>query len=186
MWLSRLFRGCKKNSLKERVTAQKMALAGQIPQVIFQCNRKFKNDKKCRTPHLTEDELIANTTVMMRTLCDTTELEVEQSRLLTEMDAVAKMVKRIVAENQTVATDQGKTRFAETNWLPGMNQQRTGTKRHPRRFPTGSASGRFICASSAGSKGWIDSARFLMGNFRRRCLSMPLSTLRLLSCFRSE
>ncbi len=85
--------------------------------MIFQCNHKFKNDKKCRTPHLTEDEikdafvkavntvipekdeLIANTKVMMRTVYDTTELEVEQNRLLTEMDTVAGMVKRIVAEN---------------------------------------------------------------------------------------
>ena len=92
--------------------------------MIFQCNHKFKNDKKCRTPHLTEDEikdafvkavnavipekdeLIANTKVMMRTVCDTTELEVEQSRLLTEMDTVAGMVKRIVAENKAAATDQ--------------------------------------------------------------------------------
>ena len=91
-------------------------------RVIFQCNRKFKNDKKCRTPHLTEDEikeafvkavntvipekdeLIANTKVMMRTLCDTSELE--QSRLLTEMDTVAAMVERIVAENKAAAMDQ--------------------------------------------------------------------------------
>lgn len=35
---------------------------------------------------------------MMRTVCDTTELEVEQNRLLTEMETVAEMVKRIVAE----------------------------------------------------------------------------------------
>jgi len=93
-------------------------------RVIFQCNRKFKNDKKCRTPHLTEDEikdafvkavnavipekdeLIANTKVMMRTLCDTTELEVEQSRFQTETRTVAEMVKRIVAENKAEAMDQ--------------------------------------------------------------------------------
>ena len=55
---------------------------------------------------LEKDELIANTKVMMWTVCDTTELEVEQSRLLTEMDTVAGMVKRIVAENKAAATDQ--------------------------------------------------------------------------------
>ena len=89
-----------------------------------QFRNKFKNDRKCRTPHLTEDEikeafvkavnavipekdeLIANTKVMMRTVCDTTELEVERSRLLTESETVAEMVKRIVAENQTAAADQ--------------------------------------------------------------------------------
>ncbi len=47
-----------------------------------------------------KDELIANTKVMMRTLCDTTELEVEQSRFQTETKTVAEMVKRIVAENK--------------------------------------------------------------------------------------
>lgn len=26
-------------------------------RVVFQCNRKFKNSQKCRTPHLTEDEI---------------------------------------------------------------------------------------------------------------------------------
>ena len=45
-----------------------------------------------------KDELIANTKVMMRTLCDTT--EVEQSRFQTETKTVAEMVKRIVAENK--------------------------------------------------------------------------------------
>ena len=53
-----------------------------------------------------KDELIANTKVMMRTLCDTTELEVEQSRFLTETKMVAEMVKRIVAENKAEAMDQ--------------------------------------------------------------------------------
>ena len=94
-------------------------------RVIFQCNHKFKNDKKCRTPHLTEDEikaafvkavnavvpekdeLIANTKVMMRTLCDTTELEVEQSRLVAEMDAAVAMTERLVAESKAAPMDQG-------------------------------------------------------------------------------
>lgn len=40
----------------------------------------------------------------MWTLYDTTELE--QNRLLTEMDAVAVMVERIVAENKAAAMDQ--------------------------------------------------------------------------------
>ena len=79
---------------------------------------------KCWAPHLTDDEikevfvktvnavvlekdeLIANTEVMMRTLCDTTELETEQSRLLEELDSAA-MTERIVAENKTAVMDQG-------------------------------------------------------------------------------
>lgn len=42
----------------------------------------------------------------MRTLCDTTELEVEQSRLLVEMDTAVAMTERVIAENKA-ATDQG-------------------------------------------------------------------------------
>ncbi len=42
----------------------------------------------------------------MWTLYDTTELEVEQNRLLTEMGAVVVMVERIVAENKAAAMDQ--------------------------------------------------------------------------------
>lgn len=86
-------------------------------------NYKYKNDKKCRTPHLTEDEvreafvkainvaipekdeLIANTKVMRRTLCDTTELEMEQSSLLIEMNAAVVMTERIIAENKVAATN---------------------------------------------------------------------------------
>ena len=54
-----------------------------------------------------KEELIANTKVMMWTLYDTTELEVEQNCLLTDMDAVTVMVERIVAENKAAAMNQG-------------------------------------------------------------------------------
>ena len=43
--------------------------------------------------------------MIMRTVCDTTELEVEQSCLLAERDAVAVMVERIVAENKATVMD---------------------------------------------------------------------------------
>lgn len=53
-----------------------------------------------------KDELTANTKVMMWTVCDTTELE--QSRLLTEMDAMATMVERLVAENKAPVMNLGR------------------------------------------------------------------------------
>lgn len=103
---------------------------------------------------LVKDELIANTKVMMRTLCDTTELEVEQSRLLTEMDAVAAMVERIVVENKAAAMNQEEyqRRRNELNWSPGMRRPGTGTKKHPGRFPTGRGRGKPICGLSAAAK----------------------------------
>lgn len=81
---------------------------------------------KCRAPHLTDDEikeafvktvnavvlekneLIANTEVMMRTLCDTTELETEQSRFLTEMETAIVMTEGVVAKNKTAIMNQDK------------------------------------------------------------------------------
>ena len=56
---------------------------------------------------LEKGELIENTKVMMQTLCDTTELEVEQSSLLDEMDTAVAVTERIIAENKLVATEQG-------------------------------------------------------------------------------
>jgi len=116
-------------------------------RVIFRCNHKFKNDKKCRTPHLTEDEikeafvkavnavipekneLIANTKVMMRTLCDTTELEVEQSRLLAEMDAAVAMTERLIEENKAAATDQGEYRRCRNELVAWYESAKDGYER---------------------------------------------------------
>lgn len=68
-------------------------------RVIYQCNNKYKSDKSCGTPHITEsdvkevfvravnillsekDELTANVQIIIDTLCDTTELEKQQLRL---------------------------------------------------------------------------------------------------------
>lgn len=52
-----------------------------------------------------KDELIVNTKVMMRTLCDATQLEVEQSRLLVEMDTAVALTERIIVKNKATVTD---------------------------------------------------------------------------------
>ena len=73
-----------------------------------------------------KDELIANTKLMMRTVCDTTELEVEQSRLLTEMKTVAEMVKRIVVENQTAAADQSEYQMCRNELIARYESAKDG------------------------------------------------------------
>ena len=93
-------------------------------RVIYQCNNKFKNKQKCGTPHLTEDEikqvavtainqilpeeneLIANTRMMLRMVCNTAELELEQNRLTNEMQSFVSMSENLVQINKTVAMDQ--------------------------------------------------------------------------------
>ncbi|MCI9127623.1 MAG: hypothetical protein HFG28_10640 [Eubacterium sp.] len=157
-------------------------------RVIFQCNRKFKNDKKCRTPHLTEDEikeafvkavntvipekdeLIANTKVMMRTLCDTSELE--QSRLLTEMDTVAAMVERIVAENKAAAMDQEEYQRRRNELVARYEAARDGYEKASGEI-SGRGRGKPICGLSAGCKSWTAFAESLMRSFGRRSLTTP-------------
>lgn len=108
------------------------------------CNCKLQNDKKCLPPHLTKDviknafakatkaiilekdELIVHTKVMMQMVCDTTELETEQSHLLTEMDAVAAMVERIVAENKTTVMDQKEYRRQRNELVAWCGAARDG------------------------------------------------------------
>ncbi|MCD7726409.1 MAG: recombinase family protein [Clostridiales bacterium] len=93
-------------------------------KVIYQCNHKFKGDKKCSTPHLTEveiqekfmqavnlligekDELIENAKLMMQTVCDTSSQEKEAEELAAEMEVLAGMVQDAISENARVAKDQ--------------------------------------------------------------------------------
>jgi len=92
--------------------------------VIWQCNSKFKDQTRCQTPHLTEDEVKAaflravNSVIADRkeilkelravrdTLTGTEELEKEQKRLAEQMNVDADAVQEIIAENARVAQDQ--------------------------------------------------------------------------------
>ena len=92
-------------------------------KVIYRCNRKY-NGEKCQTPHVTEDEIkaafvsacnrlvtekkeiIANAEVIRKTLCVTTALQEEKSKLGEEMAVLVEMTQNIVAENARVAQDQ--------------------------------------------------------------------------------
>ncbi len=93
-------------------------------RVIWQCNHKFKGDKKCGTPHLTEDTikerftramniyadqrdfLIATFTEIEQTAFDTTDLAAEQRSLQSELTAVTELLEQYIAENSRVAQNQ--------------------------------------------------------------------------------
>ncbi len=93
-------------------------------KVIYRCNNKFSGDRKCGTPHLTEDEirglfvkavnkaipekgeLIGNAKVMMQTVCGTSALEREREELESELDVLAGMMGNTIAENASVAINQ--------------------------------------------------------------------------------
>lgn len=93
-------------------------------RVIYQCNHKYKGDKPCGTPHITEDEvkkvfiravnlllsekdeLTANVQTIIAALCDATELEKRLVELREELEVVVELTDRCVSENARIALDQ--------------------------------------------------------------------------------
>jgi hypothetical protein len=101
--------------------------------VIFQCNRKFKNEDRCRTPKLSEDEIkrrfltaynelmgnrtmiIADCELIRQTLCDTTQIDSEILREHDEMIVASELVKAHIKKNASVAQSQ-----EASHWKPGV------------------------------------------------------------------
>ena len=93
-------------------------------RVVYQCNLKFKNEQKCTTPHLTEeeiqqafikavniaisekDELIENARIMMEMVCDVSEQKEKEQQLLEELDILVEKIQKIVHENSRIAMNQ--------------------------------------------------------------------------------
>ncbi|MCR4719800.1 MAG: recombinase family protein [Firmicutes bacterium] len=93
-------------------------------RTIWQCRDKFKNEKKCETPHLTEDEikmrflsaysqllenrdeLIEDCRLMQDALTDTTEIDEEIERLDMEIEVVNGLIRQSITENATTAQNQ--------------------------------------------------------------------------------
>lgn len=93
-------------------------------RVIYQCNHKYKGEKNCTTPRITEDEvkdvfvwavnillsekdeLAANVQLIINALCDSAELEKRQAELRQELEVVVELTERCVAENARIALDQ--------------------------------------------------------------------------------
>ncbi|MFA7190398.1 MAG: recombinase family protein [Sphaerochaetaceae bacterium] len=92
--------------------------------VIFQCNQKFKNMKKCTTPTLTEDEIkqrflvaynelmgnrstvLADCELIRQTLCDTAALATEMQQEQDEMTVVSELMQAHIKKNASVAQSQ--------------------------------------------------------------------------------
>lgn len=93
-------------------------------KTIYRCNHKFNGNKKCGTPHLTEDEIkglfiqavnkaipekeeiVGNARMMLQVVCDTSALEKERRELEAEMNVLVGMTEKVIAENASVALDQ--------------------------------------------------------------------------------
>ena len=93
-------------------------------RVVWQCNHKFKNDKRCKTPHLDEDtikdlfikatnkllddkdKIIANFGILETTAFNTEDLEKKKIELQNELEVVANLIQDIINENAHTALDQ--------------------------------------------------------------------------------
>ncbi|MCX7749146.1 MAG: recombinase family protein [Clostridia bacterium] len=93
-------------------------------RVIWQCNHKFKNEEKCKTPHLYEnnikvafleafnsllenkDEILKGYEAIIKTLTDTSRLDKESARLQNEYEIVAELIRKCVEENASTALNQ--------------------------------------------------------------------------------
>lgn len=93
-------------------------------RIIWQCNHKFKDKTRCKTPHLTEDEIkaafirmvnklyadrefyITELTAIKDRLGDTTALEKERRILDEQLGIDAKAVNDLIARNARVAQNQ--------------------------------------------------------------------------------
>ena len=96
----------------------------QYRRVIWQCNSKFDNEKKCGTPALDTDtfqamfikaynrlmqnqkQVIDDCELMRRSLTDFTAIDAEIARQLEETEVVAELVKTAVKENAATAQSQ--------------------------------------------------------------------------------
>lgn len=92
--------------------------------VIWQCNAKFDGDKKCKTPHYTENELkehfltaynslyenrealLEDCRLIQQSLSDCSEIDTELSELRAEIEIVAELTRKCIAENSNTALDQ--------------------------------------------------------------------------------
>jgi regulator of replication initiation timing len=93
-------------------------------RTIYQCNKKFKGDDKCGTPHLTEVEIktafisavniffddkdatIADLNKIKKNLFDTTSLEKTRTELKNEITVITELIQKSIEENARIALKQ--------------------------------------------------------------------------------
>ncbi len=93
-------------------------------RVIWRCNHKFDNERKCVTPHLDEKaikkifisamnklitnkrQILADFELIKSTLFSTSELEAEKANLEKELETTAELMQNCIDENAQVAQNQ--------------------------------------------------------------------------------
>lgn len=93
-------------------------------RVIWRCNHKFDNEKKCNTPHLDENrikeifitavnkliesktQILADFELIKNEVFDTSKLEIQKEDFENELEKVAKQVQECIDQNARVAQNQ--------------------------------------------------------------------------------
>ena len=93
-------------------------------RVIWQCNHKFDNEKKCTTPHLDEnqikeifisavnelienkEQILADFKLIENELFDTSELEGQKEKFESELENIVKQIQDCIDQNARVAQNQ--------------------------------------------------------------------------------
>lgn len=93
-------------------------------RTIWQCNHKFKENDRCTTPHITEDEIkerfitafnsllmvrdevIANCHLAIEALCDCSAIDAELAEKSGEVEILTEMTRKHIEENASLARDQ--------------------------------------------------------------------------------
>lgn len=104
-------------------------------KVIWRCNEKFKGEKKCSTPHVTEEEvkrkfieafnsileyreqLIANSLLAQHTLCDCTDLDNQIDELNQEIEVVTELSKKAIFDNAQSPINQDEWAIRNNGYL---------------------------------------------------------------------
>ena len=112
-------------------------------RVIWQCNNKFKNKEKCKTPHLTEeqikeefvkafneligskDEVIKECENTILNLTNTKDLDTKISKLQEELDMVVGLMRRLVYENSRKVINQDEYNKEYDSYLKKYEELKT-------------------------------------------------------------
>lgn len=104
-------------------------------RVIWRCNEKYKNDKRCQTAHITEDdvkqrflaafnilvgkrdELLSNCRLVQQVLCDQSAIDAEIAELHREIEIVSELTSRAIYENARVAVSQEEFSDRHTGYI---------------------------------------------------------------------
>ena len=116
-------------------------------RTIWQCNHKFKNEKKCQTPHLYEDvikqtfleafnslldnkdEILEGYKEVIDALTDTSELDKENAKLQSECEVIAELLHKCVEENAYSALDQQEYQQRYTSLVERYEAAKNGLRK---------------------------------------------------------